>query len=57
MFNFEFGLIVVPFTDFHKQTHVNHTLTINLNKLVFSDKVSCNYGKNLRWIIGCQVDE
>ena len=57
MFNFEFGLIVVPFTDFHKQTHVNHTLTINLNKLVFSDKVSCNYGKNLWWIIGCQVDE
>ena len=30
---------------------------IDINKLVVSDKVPCNNGKDYRYIVGCQVDE
>ena len=41
---------------FYGQRKVTDLFTIDANKLVVSDKVSCNNGKGCRYIVGYQVD-
>ena len=56
MFSFKFGQIEVASENFHKQRQVTDIFTIDVNKVVLSDKASCNNGKDWRYIIGYQVD-
>ena len=42
--------------DFYKERQITDILTIDVNKLVVSDKVSCNNGKDCCYIVGYQVD-
>ena len=42
--------------DFYGQTQITDIFTIDLNKVVVSDKVPCNNGKDCRYIVGYQVD-
>ena len=43
---FKFGPIEVAYKDFHKQGQVTDIFTIDVNKMVLSDKVPCNNGKD-----------
>ena len=52
----KFGQKEVTTKDFYGQRQVTDIFTINVNKLVVSDKVSCNNGKDCRYIVGYQVD-
>ena len=52
----KFGQKEVTTKDFYGQRQVTDIFTINVNKLVISDKVSCNNGKDCRYIVGYQVD-
>ena len=54
---FTFGQKKVTTKDFYGQRQITDTFTINVNKVVVSDKVSCNNGKEWRYIVGYQVDE
>ena len=38
--------------DVHGQRQVNDLFTIDINKVVVSDKVSCNNGKGCGYIVG-----
>ena len=42
--------------DFYGQRQITDIFTIDVNKVVVSDKVSCNNGKDCRYIVGSQVD-
>ena len=42
--------------DFYGQRQITNIFTIDVNKVVLSDKVSCNNGKDCRYIVGYQVD-
>ena len=42
--------------DFYAQRQITDIFAIDVNELVVSDKVSCNNGKNCRYIVGYQVD-
>ena len=42
--------------DFYGRRQITDLFTIGVNNLVVSDKVSCNNGKNYRYIVGYQVD-
>ena len=42
--------------DFYGQRQITGIFTINVNKMVVSDKVSCNNGKGHRYIVGYQVN-
>ena len=53
---FKFGQIEVAFKDFYKQRQITDIFTIDVNKVVLSDKVACNNGKDWRYIVGYQVD-
>ena len=53
---FKFGQIEVASKDFHKQRQITDIFTIDVNKVVLSDKVPCNNGKDWRYIVGYQVD-
>ena len=53
----KFGQKEVATKDFYGQRQITDIFTIDVNKLVMSDKVSCNNGKNCRYIVGYQVDE
>ena len=53
---FKFGQIEVAFKDFYKQRQITDIFTIDANKVVLSDKVACNNGKDWRYIVGYQVD-
>ena len=53
---FKFGQIEVASKNFHKQRQITDIFTIDVNKVVLSDKVPCNNGKNWRYIVGYQVD-
>ena len=53
----KFGLKKVKTKDFYGQRQMTDIFTIDLNKLVISDKVSCNNGKDCRYIVGYQADE
>ena len=51
-----FGQKEVTTKGFYEQRQITDILTINVNKLVISEKVSCNNGKDCRYIVGYQVD-
>ena len=53
----KFGQTEVTTKDFHKQRQITDLFTININKLVVSDMVPCNNGKDCRYIAAYQVDE
>ena len=42
--------------DFYRQRQITDIFTIDITKVVVSDEVSCNNGKDCRYIIGFQVD-
>ena len=52
----KFGQKEVKTKDFYGQRQITDIFTINVSKLVVSDKVSCNNGKDYRYIVGYQVD-
>ena len=53
---FKFGQKEVTAKDFYKQRQITNIFTIDANKVVGSDKVSCNIGRDSRYIAGYQVD-
>ena len=53
---FKFGQKEVTTKDFYKQRQTTDIFTLDVNKMVVSDKVSCNNGKECRYIVGYQVD-
>ena len=42
--------------DFYGQRQITDLFTIDVNKVVVSDKVPCNNGKDCRYIVGYQAD-
>ena len=53
---FKFGQIELASKDFYKQRQITDILTIDVNKVMLSDKVPCNNEKDWRYIVGYQVD-
>ena len=53
----KFGQKEVTTKDFYGQRQITDIFTIDVNKVVVSDKVSCNNGKDCRYIVGYQVTE
>ena len=53
----KFGQKEVTTKDFHGQRQITDIFTIDADKVVVSDKVSCNNGKDGRYIVGYQVNE
>ena len=53
----KFGQKEVTTKEFYGQRQISNTFTIDVNKVVVSDKVSCNNGKDCRYIVGYQVGE
>ena len=54
---FKFGKKEVTTKDFYGQRQMTDIFTIDVNKLVVSDKVLCCNGKDCRYIVRYQVDE
>ena len=54
---FKFGQKEVTAKDFHRQKQMTDIFTIDVNKVVVSDKVSFNNGKDCCCIVDYQVDE
>ena len=52
----KFGQKEVTTKDFYGQRQITDIFTIHINKVVVSDKVSCNNGKDCPYIVGYQVD-
>ena len=52
----KFGQKEVTTKDFYEQRQITDVFIIDVNKVVVSDKVSCNNGKDCRYIVGYQVD-
>ena len=52
----KFGQKEVTTKDFYGQRQITDIFTIDVNRLVVSDKVSCNNGKDCRYTVGYQVD-
>ena len=53
----KFGQKQVTTKDFYGQRQITDIFTIDVNKVVVSDKVPCNNGKDCRYIVGYQHDE
>ena len=53
---FKFGQKEVATKGFYGQRQITDIFTIDVNKLVVSDKVPCNNGKDCHYIVGYQVD-
>ena len=53
----KFGQKEVTTEDFYGQRQVTDIFMIDVNKVVVSGRVSCNNGKDYRYIVGYQVDE
>ena len=53
----KFGQKEVTTKDFYGQRQITDIFTIDVNKLVVSDKVPCNNGKDCRYIVGYQIDQ
>ena len=53
---FKFDQKDVAAEDFYKERQITDILTIDVNKVVVSDEVSCNNGKDCCYIVGYQVD-
>ena len=54
---FKFGLKEVTIKDFYVERQVTDIFMIDANKVMVSDKVLCNNGKDCCYIVGYQVDE
>ena len=52
----KFGQKEVTTKDFYGQRQITDIFTIDVNKLVISDKVPCSNGKDCRYIVGYQVN-
>ena len=52
----KFGQKEVTTKDFYGQRQITDIFTIDVNRLVVSDKVSCNNGKDCRCTVGYKVD-
>ena len=52
----KFGQKEITTKDFYRQIQITNIFTIDINKLVVSDKVPCNNGKDSHYIVGYQVD-
>ena len=52
----KFGQRLVTTKDFHGQRQITYMFMIDVNNVVVSDKVTCNNGKDYRYIVGYQVD-
>ena len=52
----KFGHREVTTRDFYGQRQITDIFAINVNRPVVSDKVSCNNGKDCRYIVVCQVN-
>ena len=52
----KFGQKEVTTKDFYGQRQITDIFTMDVNKLVISDKVQCNNGKDCRYIVGYQVN-
>ena len=48
----KFGQKVVTTKDFYGQRQITDILTIDVNRVVVSDKVPCNNGKDCHYIVG-----
>ena len=53
---FIFGQREIASKDFHKQRQIIDIFLINANKVMLSEKTSCNNGKDWWYIVGYQVD-
>ena len=53
----KFGEKEVTTKDFYGQRQITDISTIDVNRVVVSDKVSCNNGKDCPYIAGYQLDE
>ena len=53
---FKFGQREVASKNFYRQRQITDIFTINVDKVVLSDKVPCNNGKDWHYILGYQVD-
>ena len=54
---FKFGQKEVTTKDFYGQRQITDIFRIDVNRVVISDKVPCNNGKDCRYIVGYQVDK
>ena len=52
----KFGQKEVTTKDFYGQRQITDIFTIDVNKVVVSDKVPCNNGKDCRYFVGYKVD-
>ena len=52
----KFGQKEVTTKDFYAQRQITDIFMIDVNRVVIPDKVSCNNGKDCRYIVGYQVD-
>ena len=52
----KFGQKEVTSKDFYRQRQITNIFTMDVNKLVISDKLPCNNGKDCRYIVGHQAD-
>ena len=52
----KFGQKEVAAKEFYSQRQITDIFMIDLNKVVVSDKVSCNNGRDCRHIVGYEVD-
>ena len=53
----KFGQKEVATKDFYGQRQITDTFTIDVNRVVLSDKVPCNKGKDCHYIVDYRVDE
>ena len=53
----KFGQSKVTTKDLHGQRQITDIFTIDINKVVISDKVPCNNGKDCRYTVGYQADK
>ena len=53
---FKYGQKEVTAKDFYRQRQITDIFTIDVNRVVVFDKVSCNSGKDCRHIVGYQVN-
>ena len=51
----KFGQKEVTTKDFYGQRQITDIFTTDVKKVVVSDKVSCNNGKDRRYVVGYQV--
>ena len=54
---FKFGQAEVTQKEFNRQRQIRYIFTIDVNKMVVSEKVPCNNRKDHPYIIGCKGNE